>query len=299
MVSSARPTFSVIIPTYNRPLQLGACLAALAKQNLPAGFEVIVVDDGGDYDIDAVIGAWRQRLEVRCLRMANCGPSAARNHGAAAAKGAWLAFTDDDCEAAPEWLAALEAALENSPGALVGGRTVNALENNICAAASQLIQDLAYRYYNSGPAGPSFFAANNLAVPAEDFLRLGGFDSSFRTAEDRDLCDRWRLSGRPLVYAPKAVVRHRRPMRLGEFWRQHVGYGRGARRFQLAHQRRDQSSSTIRPDFYLWALRTLPRLLQDQPKRLRILALLAVWQAANTTGFLLEVLRKESRHAAE
>ena len=42
------PLFSVIIPTYNRPQPLAACLNALADSTLPASaYEVIVVDDGG------------------------------------------------------------------------------------------------------------------------------------------------------------------------------------------------------------------------------------------------------------
>ncbi len=300
MKTSAGPLeFSVIVPTFNRPVQLGACLAALAEQNVSARYEVIVVDDGGEADVGSIVDRWKERMEVCCLRVKNGGPAAARNVGAATAKGKWLAFTDDDCVAAPQWLAALKEAFENSPRSLLGGRTVNALENNACAAASQLIQDLAYTYYNSGPDGPSFFAANNMALPAEDFRLLGGFDHSFRTAEDRDLCDRWRLSGRRMAYVPEALIRHHRPMQLVEFWRQHLSYGRGARRFQLAHRRRDHSRSTIRPDFYLWVLRALPCLLRHQPRRLGILGLLAVWQAANLTGFLLEAVRRRDRHVAE
>lgn len=290
------PEFSVIIPTYNRPGPLNACLKALATQDVELEFEVIVVDDGGSCDAGLVVEAWRESLDVRLRRRSNGGPAAARNAGAETARGRWLAFTDDDCEASPGWLAAMKRATQENPEALLGGRTLNALTNNPCASASQLIQDSAYMYYNQQAAGASFFAANNMVLPAAGFRELGGFDPSFRTAEDRDLCDRWRASGRILMYVPEAVIRHSREMGLREFWRQHVGYGRGARRFQVAHRKRDATTSTIQPGFYCWLLRAAPRLLRDQPSPLAQAALLGIWQLANTTGFFLEWLKSENRH---
>ena len=49
--------------------------------------------------------AWlSSRLPVRLLIQAPAGPAKARNRGAEEAHGRWLAFLDDDCEAAPGWL---------------------------------------------------------------------------------------------------------------------------------------------------------------------------------------------------
>jgi GT2 family glycosyltransferase len=69
-----------------------------------------------------------------------------------------------------------------------------------------------------------------MAVSADLFRDAGGF--AFRypilNAEDRELCDRWRSLGGPLVYAADAVVRHSHQMTLWGFVRQHFHYGRGA-----------------------------------------------------------------------
>lgn len=56
-----------------------------------------------------------------------------------------------------------------------------------------------------------FFASNNLAVPAGEFKRLGGFDVDFPLAagEDRDFCARWNEAGLPSHYAPDARIWHR------------------------------------------------------------------------------------------
>src|SRR5262245_39012600 len=111
MMARRLPLFSVIIPTYSRPAQLGGCLEALAATQLAGNsFEVIVVDDGSPSPPRAVVDRFGERLMVRLLTSAHVGPAAARNLGAEQAAGQFLAFTDDDCRPAPDWLPELAAA---------------------------------------------------------------------------------------------------------------------------------------------------------------------------------------------
>ena len=86
----------------------------------------------------------------------NAGPAAARNRGAAEARGAFLAFTDDDCTADADWLRAFAAEFEKTPNGLVGGRTLNALDTNRCSATSQMIIDVVYDHYNANPDDGGF-----------------------------------------------------------------------------------------------------------------------------------------------
>jgi len=293
-MTPVRPTFSVIIPAYQRADHLERCLEALVT--VCAGrddCEVIVVDDGSAVPLEDAVLAFSGRLPVRYLQQANAGPGAARNTGAAQARGEYLVFTDDDCLPTPGWLTALYGELAAEPHRLVGGPLRNALTDNPYSAASAAIVELAYAYYNRDWRHARFLATNNLAVPADTFRILGGFDQRFRTAEDRDLCDRWRAAGYPLVYAPDAVVLHAHTLTLRRFWRQHVGYGRGAYRFYRAHAQRTAGESTLDASFYFEVLQTLPRLLAGQPfgRAVGLLALLVVWQAANTTGFVSEALQ--------
>jgi glycosyltransferase involved in cell wall biosynthesis len=291
--SAGPPTFSVVVPTHGRREQLARCLAALSAQDLPADrFEVIVVDDGSPEPVETVVDPFRDGLALRVLRCRRQGPAGARNQGARAARGTVLAFTDDDCLPQPGWLRAIAAGLNGANTAL-GGKTLNAAPDHLCSTASQAIVDWAYAFYNGGPGGPRFFASNNLAVPRARFLELGGFDHTFTTAEDRELCDRWRHQGLALAYAPDAQIAHASEPSLIEFVRRHFRYGRGAYRFNVARRARGSGSIARDASFY----RELPRqagtlIRAGGPVRGSALAgLLLLWQFANTAGFLWEAAR--------
>ncbi len=184
---TCRLEFSVIVPTRNRPQKLRSALEAISQTDFPLdAFEVIVVADGEGQGLEAVVAEVESPIATRVVEQPQAGPAAARNAGAACARGRYLAFTDDDCLPTPGWLSALNEALDASPGALVGGRTINAIDGNRCSEASQLIQAIVYSHYNGQPDRASFLASNNMALRAADFASLGGFDPSFWFAsEDR------------------------------------------------------------------------------------------------------------------
>jgi GT2 family glycosyltransferase len=286
-------TFSIVIPTRDRPVQLRECLTALASSDYPHGrFEVIVVNDGGRASaLEGVAAQFGHRLDVSLLAQAHAGPAAARNSGALRARGNLLAFTDDDCQPDHRWLAALAARLARAPGHAIGGRTVNGLPANPFATLSQLIVDAGYAYFNAEADRPTFFAANNLALAADRFHEIGGFDATLATYEDRDLCNRWVHRGWPMSYAPDAVVQHFHALTLRTFCRQHYHYGRGARHFDRLRARRGTDRVRIdrrRPDprFYR---QLVGRVRAERGhRRTLLLALLVLAQGANAVGFLHE-----------
>src|SRR6266542_2885494 len=83
--------------------------------------------------------------------------------GATRARGKYLAFTDDDCLPAPDWLQALTVRFDRPPDHLVGGRIINALPENPYSTAAQLLIDYMYARDNSDRHHANFFASNNLA----------------------------------------------------------------------------------------------------------------------------------------
>lgn len=284
----SQPFFSIIIPTYNRPAELVLCLEALCRLDYPRDlFEVIVVDDGCKTSLQTIVACFLDQLDVTLLTQANAGPAAARNKGASQAKGEFLAFIDDDCMTFPDWLQKLANRFAEIPDQAIGGRTLNPLPENPYSTASQTLINAGYAYYNSLPSQASFFASNNLTVPAAYFRSIGGFDITFKTSEDRDFCDRWRHQGFRMTYAPEILLYHSHPLNFLAFWRQHFNYGKGAFRYHQARARRGTGRLRPDPKFY----RSLFfNSLMNEPKRrgLWVKMLLLISQVANAAGFSCE-----------
>jgi GT2 family glycosyltransferase len=291
-------SFSIIIPTYRRPKQLAACLESVAQLQYPReAFEVLVVDDGSQMPLDDAVRAFRDKINVTLLTQKHGGPAAARNTGAQRAKGKFLAFTDDDCAPSPNWLQALAKRVATSPDCLIGGHTVNALVDNPYSAASQMLLDYLYSYFNTSRGAGSFLASGNICMPADRFRAIGGFDANFPNpaAEDREFCDRWVHSGYRLTYAPEAIVHHAHSLTLLTFWRQHFRYARGAVLLQQLQFARKRGRVGIRPlSFYANLLR-YPFSQAPSGQALRASLLLAVSQAATIAGFSWEKIVSHRR----
>ena len=257
MSADDAPSFSVVVPAYDRPAPVRRCVAGLGRLDWPAErLEAVVVDDGSPVPLDAAaLRAEAPGLDLRVVRQENAGPAAARNRGAAEARHRFLAFTDDDCVPRGDWLRRFAEVVEERPDAMVGGSFVNATPENPAAVASHLVTELFYERGlrrggpdgpGSGPDGAWLFVTANLCVPREAFLAVGGFDEAFPlpAGEDFDFCHRFQHAGHPAVYRPGAAVDHAHPMTLRRFWRQHRNYGGGSLRFRVRASERRGAAAT-------------------------------------------------------
>ncbi|MBE9189244.1 glycosyltransferase [Gloeocapsopsis crepidinum LEGE 06123] len=282
--------FSIIIPTYARPERLNTCLTAIAQLDYPRDrFEVIVVDDGSPMPLEPIVAPFHNQIALTLIKQLNAGPASARNHGAAKSQGKFLVFTDDDCTPTLNWLTALEQRFKTAPECLIGGKTLNALPNNLYSTASQILIDYLYAYYNSTTQQAQFFASNNFALSAELFRTLGGFDTTFPLAagEDREFCDRWLYQGYQMVYAPEVQIYHAHKLSLRSFWRQHFNYGRGAFCFHQVRSRRNVERIKVESLSFYFNLLIYPLSVRSpQPAFLSLLLLLS--QIANISGFFWE-----------
>lgn len=199
---SVTPRWSVVIPTFRRHETLSACLARLAPgaQTMDASsYEVVVSDDARSAETRAFLDAaypW-----VRWVPGPARGPAANRNAGAAAARGTWLAFTDDDTLPDADWLSALDRASRVSP-------VPEALEGRTTCPGG-FGTPMYYAPVNE--TGGRFWSCN-IALRADRFGAVGGFDEGFAVPhmEDQDLRERLRAAGVTIAWVPEARVEHPR-----------------------------------------------------------------------------------------
>ncbi len=216
---------SVVVPARDAERVLSECLTALtASANGATPHEVIVVDDGSTDDTAAVAAA----CGARVIRIPGLGPAAARNTGARAATGDVLVFFDADCVPQPGCLEALVAPLDDpSIAGVRGGYT-----SDQRALVARFVQ-LELEEKQARLAASSQIAVVDTACAAyrrSVFADCGGFDERFpaTSAEDVELSFRLAASGKRLVFAPGAVVRHRHTEALTRYlWRKlRFGYFR-------------------------------------------------------------------------
>ena len=196
------PRVTVVVPTYRRAALLKRCLAALADQTLRStDYEIVIVHDGpGDEAYRSVAGSHPPGFpRGRFLELpAQRGPAAARNRGWREARGAVIAFTDDDTVPDSRWL---ECGLA-------------ALGTHADAAWGRLVMPL-------GPAPTDYeldaarlahapFVTANCFVRHSTLVRVAGFDERFEQAwrEDSDLHFRLLRAGARIVRAADAIVVH-------------------------------------------------------------------------------------------
>jgi glycosyltransferase involved in cell wall biosynthesis len=200
------PEVSVVIPTHNRRRLLGQTLRSVLGQR-GVDFEVVVVDDGSTDGTAEAVAALGDR-RVRLLHHEHPrGVATARNVGATAAHGAWVAFLDDDDLWAPDKLARqLDAARAAGrdwvyAGAVEVDDRHRVLHVEPPIAPAEVVRQLPRR--NVVPAG-----ASNVTVRAAALAATGPFDPSLRNTEDWDLFIRLARRGPPAgVRAPLVAVR--------------------------------------------------------------------------------------------
>jgi glycosyltransferase involved in cell wall biosynthesis len=170
-------TVSVVIPTLNRPAMLLRALDSVANQTFPPQ-EVIVVVDGPDDEIAKLVQ--RAHPSVRLLQMkTRSGAAVARNVGVQNARGAWIAFLDDDDEWLPRKLELqVGAALRSSfRYPIVFSRLIvktprgKFLMPRRGPGRQQSVDEYLYCRKSLRP-GEVFFYTSNLLVPRELFSQV-------------------------------------------------------------------------------------------------------------------------------
>lgn len=203
----ARPAVSAIVCTYNRAGRLERALRALGRQTPPpGGMEIVVLDDGSTDETPQVCARLAGELGnlVYVSGGANGGLSRARNMGAAAARGEFLLFIDDDCIAEPDWAVRMTESLRAEPVVAGAIGTLYGDYVQLCHNIAQL-----HGFMPCQKAGKvALMAGANMGFRRAALEEVGGFREGLRYAEDMDIALRAREHGYRPYLNPDAVVTH-------------------------------------------------------------------------------------------
>ncbi len=228
--SSATPRVSVVVCARNAEATLAFALRAIGCQEY-ANWECVVVDDGST---DGTAEIARRHPFARLVQTEGVGLGAARNIGAAEARGEIIAFTDADCEPFPDWLVRLVSFMEGGWD-LGGGPNLTPPASHLAAGWAASAPGLPCAVLRSDEHA-EHLPGCNLAVRREAFAKLGGFDALFTTAgDDVDFCWRAEELGLRMGYASGACVWHHRRTTIGAYLRQQAGYGASEARLAWRH----------------------------------------------------------------
>lgn len=184
------PLFSVIMPAYNRASYIGESLTSVMIQGFP-DWECIVIDDGSRDCTPEIARAFVERdNRFRLIERVNGGPGAARNQGAAAATGRYLAFLDSDDVWMEYALETYRDALEQAgwPEFLAAQiQTFSSYEEPAQWVRQPLQIDLFPDALDGCSRGGVTAGVPMTVVSAEAFRSIGGFLEDCLNSEDHDL----------------------------------------------------------------------------------------------------------------
>jgi len=219
-----------VVPAWNEELHLSRCLESIRRLHAPPGAcvrEVIVVDNQSTDQTPAIA----RRLGACVISVPPGRVSLARNAGARAATGDWIAFVDADCELPTDWLQRCADHLSDDHVVAAGGAA-----GPPPPAAGWVERSVHLLSQASAPSQPTavrWLASFNILIRKAAFDRVGGFDDRLASCEDCELSYRLAESGQ-LIYDPRVEsVHHGESKSLSELFRREAWRSHGNIRVAL------------------------------------------------------------------
>ncbi|MEJ7646293.1 MAG: glycosyltransferase [Chryseolinea sp.] len=229
--------FSVIIPVYNRPVEILELLTSLAKQPF-RDFEVIIVEDGSLDRCDRIAAQFQDKIAIQYFFKQNEGPGPSRNFGFARASGKYFIVFDSDCIIPDTYFPAIVQSLFvnrwdawGGPDKAHGDFTV--LQRAMGYTMSSILTTGGIR--GGTKSAEAFLPRSfNMGMSREVFIATQGFNFT-HYAEDIELSIRIKKAGFRVGLIPDAFVYHKRRTTFPQFFRQVFNFGRGRAMVGRAH----------------------------------------------------------------
>ena len=223
------PTFSIIIPVYDRPKEMEEILSSLLHQTVK-DFEVIVVEDGSSLRCEQIIDGFRDQLKIEYFFKPNSGPGPTRNFGYAQAKGNYFVVFDSDCIIPPTYFQeALKSLRENNWDAWGGPDKARAdFTLRQRAMGYTMSSVLTTGGIRGGKKHIGWFQPRsfNMGISRNVFEKTKGFAFD-RYAEDIEFSIRMKKAGFKVGLIPEAYVYHKRRINFTQFYHQVYNFGKG------------------------------------------------------------------------
>ena len=214
--------FSIIIPVYNRPVEVDELLDSLTRQTVK-DFEVVIVEDGSKVPCRDVCEKYEAKLDIQYFAKPNSGPGQSRNYGVERAKGEYVLILDSDVVLPEGYIAAVSAELEREPADAFGGP--DRAHDSFTDIQKAINYSMTSFFTTGGIRGgkkkmDKFYPRSfNMGVRRAVYEALGGF-SKMRFGEDIDFSIRIFKNGYTCRLFPDAWVHHKRRTDLKKFFKQ-------------------------------------------------------------------------------
>lgn len=218
--AAATPAIALVVCTRDRAHHLPPALEAYAALDAGAAWELVLVDNGSRDETPALLADFARRaaFPVTLVHEPRAGLARARNAGVRATRAPLLAFTDDDCYPAPDYLARWRAVLADPAVGFGAGRILLHDPDDYPITIRTETERVAL------PPGtfvvPGLVQGANVAYRRRVFEAIGGFDPALGPGglfnfEDLDMATRALAAGFAGGYFPEPVVRHHHRRRAG------------------------------------------------------------------------------------
>lgn len=220
--------FSIIIPVYNRPIELGELLQSINKQQYEIDFEVLIIEDGSNLKSDVIVNKFESFLHIKYYYKENSGPGDSRNFGMKKAHGDYFIVLDSDCILPEHYLKEVKDALDRKYTDAYGGAdcshpSFTHIQKAINYSMTSVLTTGGIRGGES--LGNKFqLRSFNMGISKVAFIKTGGF-SKQNFGEDIDLTFKLWDMGFETQFIPKAFVYHKRRSTWQQFFNQTFNFG--------------------------------------------------------------------------